>query len=166
MIDYFAYGSNLHPRRLSHRVGDHRVVSVARLEGYRLCFHKIGKDGSGKCNAFYTGRAGDRVYGVLFRIARSAIRLLDEIEGAGRGYHGRQVLLQGVAGLDTAYTYLADPDYIDDDLLPFGWYKQYVLHGARHHGLPASYIKRIADLPSLRDQDHGRRQRHLNRLKG
>jgi hypothetical protein len=37
-------------------------------------------------------------------------------------------------------TYLAISDYIDDSLKPYGWYKDFVLAGAREHGLPPEYI--------------------------
>ena len=32
------------------------------------------------------------------------------------------------------------PDYIDDSLKPYSWYKDFVLAGGREHGLPPEYI--------------------------
>ena len=37
-------------------------------------------------------------------------------------------------------TYLATPDYIDDSLKPYSWYKDFALAGGREHGLPPEYI--------------------------
>jgi hypothetical protein len=42
--------------------------------------------------------------------------------------------------------YLATPDYIDDRLKPYGWYKDVVLAGSREHGLPSEYIAEYIQL--------------------
>ena len=36
---------------------------------------------------------------------------------------------------------------------PYHWYKEQVVQGAREHGLPEGYIKKIADVESIPDQD-------------
>ena len=53
-ILYFAYGSNMSSRRLKNRVESANVISTGILEKYKLKFHKISEDGSGKCDAFFT----------------------------------------------------------------------------------------------------------------
>ena len=65
---YFAYGSNLSSLRLQQRVPSARLVTTGRLLQHALLFHKIGRDGSAKCNAFYTGLEADTLYGALYRI--------------------------------------------------------------------------------------------------
>ena len=47
---YFAYGSNMSSRRLRERMPGARAESRAILPCHRLAWHKIGKDGSGKCD--------------------------------------------------------------------------------------------------------------------
>ena len=42
---YLAYGSNLHPFRLSQRIAVKRLVATVSLNGFRLYFHKCGKNG-------------------------------------------------------------------------------------------------------------------------
>ena len=42
-----------------------------------------------------------------------------------------------------AFTYHANPARIDAALRPFDWYKDYVVRGAREHGLPADYIREL-----------------------
>ena len=53
--------------------------------------------------------------------------------------------------------YLATPDYIDDSLKPYGWYKDFVLAGARQHGLPPEYIaKYIQSVEATEDPNKTR----------
>lgn len=65
---YFAYGSNMSSVRLKERAPSSRAVGVAQLPEYVLKFHKRSKDGSGKCNALFTGVATDVVFGVVFEM--------------------------------------------------------------------------------------------------
>jgi len=83
-LDYFAYGSNLHPPRLRERTPSARVRGKALLRGYRLKLHKRGRDLSAKCDAARTGRREDLVRGVVYRIARGERRLLDRVLRTGR----------------------------------------------------------------------------------
>ena len=163
-MNYFAYGSNMSLRRLQQRVPQARRLSTATLAGYRLCFHKIGRDGSAKCDAFYTGVRADLLHGVLYHIEPADKLELDRIEGLGAGYDEREVTVAALAtraapdGV-SALTYVAT--HIDASLSPFGWYKQHVLVGAREAGLPASYIETIASHPHRDDHDRGRHQREI-----
>ncbi len=66
---------------------------------------------------------------------------LDEAEGVGAGYEHEMVTVINEKGRRRkVLIYLATPDYIDDSLKPYGWYKDFVLAGAREHGLPTEYI--------------------------
>ena len=54
-------------------------------------------------------------------------------------------------------TYLATPDYIDDGLQPYGWYKDFVLAGSREHGLPQEYIAQyIQSVEAIEDPSKAR----------
>ena len=81
---YFAYGSNLHPARLAARVGRVPVVGTGVCAGRRLAFHKVGQDGTGKCDVPRVAEA--RVYGALYELGPAEWRQLDGIEGLGAGY--------------------------------------------------------------------------------
>jgi gamma-glutamylcyclotransferase (GGCT)/AIG2-like uncharacterized protein YtfP len=153
-FNYFAYGSNMHPLRLGLRTPSCRVVGVASLVRYSLRFHKragAAGDFSGKCDAFYTGRAQDTVHGVLFRVHEPERRHLDEAEGKGSGYHGVTLRVIGEEGAVDAYSYVADTNWIDEALLPYDWYVALVGSGARIHGLPAGYQAKLRAVESLRD---------------
>ena len=147
---YFAYGSNMHSQRLGRRLGRIGRLGVYALAEHLLRFHKVGKDGSGKCDAFHTGKAADAVWGVLYEIDMGDEATLDRIEGLGVGYHKAQVRLADAAGASAAaFTYRAIR--INATLRPFAWYKRHVLEGAREAGLPADYIAAIAGQAAIED---------------
>jgi hypothetical protein len=150
------------PRRIELRLGACELVSVVRLDGYALRFHKRGGDGSGKCDAFYTGTATDTLYGVVYALSQTQRDQLDEFEGPG--YASREVSVQAPSGALTAYAYVAKPEHVDANLQPFGWYKSIVVAGARSHALPTRYIERIASVRSAPDPDTGRNRHHLAML--
>ncbi len=136
---YFAYGSNMSLARLCARVPGAVPLGQRRLAGHTLRFHKRGADGSAKCDALFTGRDNDAVLGMLYAVHVTGKAVLDEIEGLGRGYDEKQVELtcsRGTRSLATTYVATA----IDEALLPFDWYLQHVLAGARDAGLPADYV--------------------------
>lgn len=155
MMLYFAYGSNMSSLRLGHRLPSARPLAIAHLDAHHLRFHKRGKDGSGKCDAFETGDPGHVVTGVVFEISLPEKNRLDAIEGLGHGYDEKSVTVETVAGnAITATTYFAT--HIDPALKPFHWYKHHVLMGAREHGLPVEYVKRIVSTDSCPDPDAAR----------
>jgi hypothetical protein len=137
---YFAYGSNMSTARLRKRMPSCKPLGIATLPSHSLRFHKRSKDKSGKCNAFASGN-NNRVIGVLFSFDPAERAKLDEAEGVGSGYEHAMVMVINEKGRrQKVLTYLAIPDYIDDSLKPYGWYKDFVLAGGREHGLPSEYI--------------------------
>jgi hypothetical protein len=154
-VFYFAYGSNLSTRRLLARVPSAAVLTTGLLPEHLLRFHKIGRDGSAKCNAFYTGHAQDRVLGVLFRIDQAHLRLLDIAEGRGRGYEVKEVLIISPAREHIpAFTYFATR--IDRRRRPFRWYKEHVLQGLREHGFTGEYLGEVERVVADDDPDEQR----------
>jgi hypothetical protein len=159
---YFAYGSNLHPARLRLRAPRARPFRRARLRGHRLRFHKLGRDGSAKCDAWPSGSREDLVLGMVYCMARRDLRALDRAEDLDRGYE-RVRLMVDIGGRQRAvFTYRALPAAVTEGLSPFDWYRQYVVRGARHHGLPGSYIGSLEREAVLVDPDERRRRRNLS----
>ena len=155
---YFAYGSNMLARRL--RAGDRapssHPIGTGYVTGRRLTFDKISVDGSGKCDIEATENVEDRVYGVLFEIARADKDTLDRVEGLGKGYDDDIVpVVTGDGALD-AVTYVAIMK--DPDLKPYHWYKAFVVAGALEHGLPRAYIESLNSVESVADPDDERRE--------
>jgi len=152
---YFAYGSNMATRRLQRRVPSARPVDTAALAGHRLAWHKQSRDGSGKCDIPEAG-AHDTVYGVLFAFEPAHKPRLDRAEGLGWSYEQKHVAvwLLGRQAWVEALTYYAiriDPGYV-----PYDWYRDHVLIGAREHDLPEHYVRRIERVPTLADADERR----------
>lgn len=155
---YFAYGSNLATARLRARVPSARCLGRAVLPGHRLAYHKRGADGSAKCDAYYTGVAGDEVHGVVFAIAAAQLPSLDAAEGPR--YERVELAVAGEDGRPlTALTYRALPAYIDGGLTPYCWYRDHVLRGAREHGLPEGYVAERLAVACAEDPDAERCRR-------
>jgi hypothetical protein len=126
--------------RLRKRMPSCKPLGIATLPGHALRFHKRSIDESGKCNAFASGN-DNSVIGVLFGFDPAERAKLDQAEGVGRGYEPAMVTVINEKGRRRkVLTYLATPNYIDDSLRPYGWYKELVLAGAKEHGLPPEYI--------------------------
>jgi gamma-glutamylcyclotransferase len=150
----FSYGSNMCTPRLRARVPSARRVAVARLEGHQLRFHKRGRDGSSKADAYRTDAESDHVWGVVFQIDPSEKPELDRAEGLGHGYLEREVrVATATAGTVTALMYYAAPAAIDARLLPFSWYTHFVISGAREHALPADYVSVLEAVAAVQDPD-------------
>jgi len=163
-LEYFAYGSNMHPVRLHERIGPATFIAVAAAAGFRLAFHKRGRDGSGKCDMLRTDRREDRVHGVVFRIDHEQKAKLDAFEGVGRGYVETELTVRTREGELRVHSYTAQPGHTDPALAPYDWYKALVLESARLHAFPEDYlhaIERVADLP---DPDIRRALRHRRLL--
>lgn len=160
-MHYFAYGSNMSLRRLTARTPSARVVSVARLTGHRLAFHKVGQGcGSAKCDIEYTGDESSHVFGVVFRLDPAEKPVLDRIEGVGMGYEEKRVSVTTHEGREIeAWAYYATNT--DPNIVPFDWYLKHVLTGAREHELPADYIRRIEATYAIPDPDTERAGREL-----
>jgi hypothetical protein len=157
-MHYFAYGSNMSHQRLRARVPSAVKLGNASLTGYRLRFHKRGRDGSAKCDAQRTGDPADRVLGVVFEILAEEKPELDRHEGVGQGYAITpvQVALSDDS-LIAAYTYTAT--LIDPVLQPYAWYKEHVLRGALENRLDAGYVQGILAIAAIVDPDPGREAR-------
>ena len=159
-MKYFAYGSNMSSKRLRARTESARAVGVYTLHGFALRFHKVGKDGSGKCDAFRTGDSADRVVGVLYDLDPADEAPLDRIEGPGWGYRKEEVEVEGPGGdVESAFTYCAIR--IDPSLRPYSWYLEHVLAGAREAGLPEGYVAEIERYDATPDPCEARERAEL-----
>ena len=139
---YFAYGSNMSTERVQARVPSARARGRGQLLRHALRWHKLGRDGSGKCDVVLAD-AESVVWGVLFDVAWAEKPWLDEAEGLGVGYFEKEVRIVTDDGECLARTYYANPDRINAALRPLGWYKDHVVRGAREHGLPADYVRAL-----------------------
>lgn len=164
-LNYLAYGSNLHPVRLAARVPSARIVGVVEMANYMLAFHKRSIDGSGKCLIYPEQGEHHKVYGVLYEFDAREKANLDALEGSGKGYCEQFVQFSLNGETYTPYIYVAQSTHIDQSLVPYHWYKNLVLAGARYHGFPAEYIAAIEAIPSRVDIDAQRTEENENILR-
>ena len=155
-MKYFAYGSNMSISRLRERVPSAESVGCHSLKKHDLRFHKSSKDGSGKCDAHYTGDGADIIFGALFEICPTDKPSLDKAEGLGYGYDEKTVVIHASDGSSIeATTYFATA--IDRNLKPYSWYVNHVLVGASEISLPGEYVQsRICGIESIHDPDKTR----------
>ncbi len=143
----FCYGSNMNTERITERCSSSCFISRAKISGYKLVFNKRSKDKSGKANLVHTGDKS-LVWGVIFDISEDQKPLLDAAEGLGRGYD--EYKLQVINDLEQeieCVCYIAtDPKYLDDNLKPYDWYRDFCLLGAKEHNLPEEWILTLEQL--------------------
>jgi hypothetical protein len=114
----------------------------ARLSGHRLVMNKQGRDGSAKANLAVDAQG--LVWGVLWELAAGQLVVLDRHEG---DYERVTVSVQADPGaVASAQTYVSAR--IVADALPYGWYLDHIVRGARAHGLPEAYVAWLASLRS------------------
>jgi len=102
------------------------------------------------------------VYCAIFEITAADKLILDGIEGVGFGY---SEIMLSIPGVGRCHSYVAEESHIDDSLLPYDWYHEMVLIGARTHGFPDDYLKRIESRQALRDPDPNRRTENWKTVK-
>ena len=145
---YAAYGSNLHPLRLSKRVPSATLIGTSFLPAWALQFSKRSyKDGTGKCTI---SRDGEGVYLAIFEIDISEKVKLDRCEGLGYGYND---LMLDDPNFGECTTYSADKGSIDGSLIPVDWYKEYVVLGCEYNQFPYDYVERVRNIQSCEDLD-------------
>lgn len=161
---YFAYGSNMLSRRLCapERAPSARIVTTGYIAGHKLTFDKLGKDGSGKCDALPTGDVSHQVYGVVYEVTRRDRVPLDAAESLGVGYDAARVQVNTERGTMSAMTYIAKLKQAA--LVPFRWYRDLLIAGATENGLPPEYIQRLKAIPAIEDHDCHRHATHQKLL--
>ena len=146
---YFAYGSNMLTARLAERVPTVRPVGRGWLPSHQLHFHLSGSDESGKCNILHTGDHSDIVHGALYELDADRLDRLHAAEGPP--YTFLELEIGTPDGPICAATYRGRSEYLDDELVPFEWYRDFVVHGGHEHGLPADYLAALESVPCQPD---------------
>jgi cation transport regulator ChaC len=164
----FAYGSNMnladlgrwlqcrHQRGQLSRDDMQQVLGVlnacgkrAVLEGWRVCWNYCSrKRGGGAANVEQA--AGERVFGVAYRVGERELRLFDCKEGHPRYYKREEkqpVLLLDSQKEVTACVYVANAT-CPEPVWPTPEYKAILVEGARHWGLPPGYIAELESIPT------------------
>jgi hypothetical protein len=142
-ICYFAYGSNMSTKRLQKRIPDAKFIGVASLKDFQFACNKKSNSVSGKGNIFPNKNAC--IWGVVFQLPHDAILNLDGVE---IGYERITVqVLCNNKSLDCE-TYISQEITSE---LPFDWYLDYIIKGAKEHRLPEEYIHMLTQIPVKAD---------------
>lgn len=151
MRPYFAYGSNLEPRQMAKRCPGHRVLGRAVLRDHAIRFRGYGRDWAGAV-ATVEPLPGHDVHGVVFELTEAHYRALDQYEGRdGEGaptnlYDRVPVRVRMEDGRQVEVdTYVMR---LDPEGTPSRRYRDAILAGMRHHGLPAEAIAELESHPT------------------
>lgn len=160
-IIYFAYGSNMSEPRIQQRVPSARYLGNYYLPKHALRFHKLGQDGSAKCDAYFTNDESDIVHGAVFEFCPSEKYILDAAEGLGVDYYEKIVTVYNNSeqALVASIYYSSD---VTVDIAPYHWYKHHVAFGAEQSNLPQAYIDQIKNVRSVDDIDRARAAREMS----
>ncbi|MBS0290857.1 MAG: gamma-glutamylcyclotransferase [Proteobacteria bacterium] len=175
-MKYFAYGEKMCTAQLYNIVPNALCLGVVKAMGYKLFFHNKGShDPSGKCNIMPVQDPACEIFGVLYEISPSDRYLLDKDQCLG--YQNQEITLKVFPNLEDqlmtpmkgvfAFTYIADKDNIFEDLVPYHWYKELIISGAKEHQLPAEYIHHLEQFSSTQDpnvQRANKQKRYLESL--
>lgn len=64
-----------------------------------------------------------------------------------------------IGTFDDVLVYLAKKEMIDDNALPYTWYKDIVIAGVKFHKFPEEYIAFISSFSATIDPDHEREKK-------
>jgi gamma-glutamylcyclotransferase len=145
---YFAYGSNMSSAQLKAWGTAHRCLGAAELRDHRLAF--LRRSVRWRAGAADIVQApGESVWGVLWELPFGA-RELDVKESAGKAYRRRAVEVHVDGSPVTAMAYEVI-EKAPTELRPRREYVQLMVDGAREHGLPAAWLKRLHALFPLKE---------------
>jgi gliotoxin/aspirochlorine biosynthesis gamma-glutamylcyclotransferase len=151
---YFAYGSNMSPAIFLGRRGMRPLAAQrARLDGFRLCFSlPVGPGERGVANLEPVD--GAHVWGVAYLLESAECDRLDRTEGVPKGIYKRTPIVLCVEEERVeAFTYQSS--FASAGRKPSLRYIGLLLDGARWHGLPMEYVKRLETLELAVDERLG-----------
>jgi len=139
---YFAYDADLFFTRFKAKMKSARVFDMGWVEGHALKVNAKGhKDSSAKAN-LETAEPASRAYGVIYKIDRNDKVILDRDHGLGYGFCEIAIKVHREHAEPVfAFTYIANRQFVMNDLAAFNWYKELMIEGAIQQGLPKDYIE-------------------------
>lgn len=130
-ILYFAYGHNTNSSIMMRRApGAELIPGHAYLNNFRLSFRRF---------ANIENHDGARVYGMVWRIDKKALAVLDDDEGFHKNYNRIPVEVYQNDKVYKCTTYIMDPDNAYRGL-PSRRYLKSLIDGYTEHHLPINQI--------------------------
>lgn len=147
---YFAYGSNMNPKRVLQRKMQFGAHCGGVLHGYRLAFNKRSAKIPGAASANVQPSAGGSVEGVLYALADAAqIEIMDVFEGYPVLYRRERLPIRLIDRVATAWVYIANSEFVVEGLKPAHWYLAHLLAGSDY--LSPAYYKALKQTVCLPD---------------
>ena len=142
---YFAYGSNMDAAQMLTRCPSAMMIGPVMLPEHRLMFNRSGTYRLGGV-ANVEPSAGERVYGILWKMATADFTRLDHTEDPS-AYRRERAWVYSLRGQPyDCHVYLAIPDQPD---LPDRDYLDSLIQAGHNAGLPPEYLtKLLARRPS------------------
>ena len=129
MIKYFAYGSNMSVSRMIKRGVTPLSRSQGILNNYILKFNKKSSKGDWSF-ANIEESEGDAVEGIIFGLSELHLEKLDKFEGAPVHYRREKINVISGGNKIECITYVAQNDYIVEDLKPTDDYMKFLIEGS------------------------------------
>lgn len=149
---YFAYGSNMNPDRVRQRLIKFDDFQAGILHDYRMTFNKRSAKFIGSASANVMLHKGAQTEGVIYRLIHAdEIVTMDPYEGYPLRYDRLLLTISCQYGLVDAWVYVANQEYIDNNLKPNRWYLQHLLAGREF--LSNTYIEQLEAVECLPDSD-------------
>jgi gamma-glutamylcyclotransferase len=142
---YFAYGSNLSSNFIRDYTPSAAFVMKADLPNYQVEFRHYSKDFSGGISSIIE-TPGTLVRGVIYEVKESELEELDILENVPEGIYRRDTFR--VMGEDSEW-HRADLYRVSTPTGPYtpsSAYVDFMIEGAREHGLDADYVENFVAL--------------------
>ncbi len=143
---YFAYASNMEPRRFRRLCPGGTVVGPARLPGHRLAFSRYSRQRRGGSTDIVPDAEAE-VWGVLYEVEDADLDTLDRSEDVPTAYRRETVAVEDAEGREhQAVTYVANRT---GDFLPHRDYLHLIVEGAEARGLPTEWIRHLKSIRAV-----------------
>jgi gamma-glutamylcyclotransferase (GGCT)/AIG2-like uncharacterized protein YtfP len=147
---YFAYGSNLSSNFIRDYTPSAEFVMKAELPNYKVEFRHYSENLGGGISSIVE-MPGNLVKGVIYEVPESELEALDILESVPEGLYRRDTFM--VMGEDGRW-HRADLYRVSTPTGPYApstSYVDYMIEGAREHGLDADYVEQLVAIRNSLD---------------
>lgn len=125
---YFAYGNNMNPDIFKEQDVEFFTRKKGIIRGYRIIFNKKAKDENYSfANIEQTGNGEDVIEGILYELDDGEMKEIDKKEGFPTQYNKYRIDVETDGGVVQAIVYIAQPEWIDNNLKPPKFYIENML---------------------------------------
>jgi gamma-glutamylcyclotransferase (GGCT)/AIG2-like uncharacterized protein YtfP len=118
----------MNPDRLRSRVGNYSNMEYGALKGYKLTFNKISNI-PGRGYATIEECDNSYVAGLIYKLSKKAIKILDSFEGYPDHYTKSYLSIETSNGLKECVVYVANDNMLGVDLKPTNEYFWHIMKG-------------------------------------